>query len=384
MRNLATAWSLRADFGAGGRAGRSLRRRAFTLVELLVVIAIIGILIALLLPAIQKAREAARRAACKNNLKNIGVALLNYESTVRHFPPSSVWHYQDDGDTVIDDINNGVRENWVIMILPYLEAEGASDQFDLRVLVNDPVNMPPRGMELDVMICPEDGYADVPFNPSTGSGSITGLGDGWARGNYAANAALGFMAFTDPDPCAPWAPGNNWLNKDYQGIMGANKALSVEDVSSHDGTSRTILVAEIRAGVTEFDPRGVWALGLAGSSSLWAHGRQAGGLCNGPNAQGNSDQIAGCSRIQQAVGGVAALAALSMGCREDSTRFTSNQATARSLHPGGIQAVLADGSVHFIGDFIDTRAPTGGKTYSVWDRLNLSKDAEQVPDDAFE
>src|SRR3954471_20063556 len=96
------------------------RRRAapgFTLVELLVVIAIIGILVALLLPAIQAAREAARRTKCVNNLKNIGLACLNYESTKKSYPPSS---------TIATDIStNGL--SWEVLILPYIEEGGISE-----------------------------------------------------------------------------------------------------------------------------------------------------------------------------------------------------------------------------------------------------------------
>src|SRR6201988_3028453 len=94
------------------RRSRSLA--AFTLVELLVVIAIIGILVALLLPAIQAAREAARRTKCVNNLKNIGLACLNYESSKKSYPPSS---------TIADDVNtNGL--SWHVLILPYVEEGG--------------------------------------------------------------------------------------------------------------------------------------------------------------------------------------------------------------------------------------------------------------------
>lgn len=98
--------------------------RGFTLVELLVVIAIIGILVALLLPAVQAAREAARRAQCQNNLKQIGLACLNYETARKTLPPGCIGYGND------DDTRGQVGTGWAIEILPYMEQESLYDQFD--------------------------------------------------------------------------------------------------------------------------------------------------------------------------------------------------------------------------------------------------------------
>ncbi len=104
------------------------RKRGFTLVELLVVIAIIGILIALLLPAIQAAREAARRAKCLNNMKQLGLGLLNHESALTRFPPSC---------KVLKNTNGTVRDmrtvgwSWCVLILPYIEGTGIYDDLDI-------------------------------------------------------------------------------------------------------------------------------------------------------------------------------------------------------------------------------------------------------------
>ncbi len=201
-------------------------RRAFTLVELLVVIAIIGILIALLLPAIQAAREAAQRAQCSNNIKQLGLALLNYHDVWHVFPPSSKWvNY---GDTTTSDTPN-LSENWVIMVLPFVEGQNFRAQFDLTKYITDPANANARAMTLDVMLCPTDAYNQVPFD-----GSAYGLGANWARGNYAANGSLDFQdsAF------------NSWNNPLYRGIMGPNISIGIKKIS--DGTSKTILLGELR------------------------------------------------------------------------------------------------------------------------------------------
>ena len=103
-------------------------RRAFTLVELLVVIAIIGILIALLLPAVQAAREAARRSQCANNLKQIGLALLNYEDAFKTLPPSVVYGCPGDRTTATAEIP--YHHTWITRILPFLEQQALYDQMD--------------------------------------------------------------------------------------------------------------------------------------------------------------------------------------------------------------------------------------------------------------
>ena len=383
----------RTGSGSVRPRGTSRRRRAFTLVELLVVIAIIGILIALLLPAIQAAREAARRAKCKNNLKNLGVALMNYHSAKTKFPPSSTWDRGLDGDIVIDDPSlDFLRKNWVIVILPFLEHQSVYDLFDFNEPINHNNSGGARSTDLDVMMCPEDSYNTTAFLTAECGG-----GTGWARGNYAANAALGLMAYNQGDAsAASWSPTGNWHTRSdrgvnpYRGVMGANDALSVEDMD--DGSSHTLLVGEVRAGVTEADPRGTWAMGTAGASALWGHGRENVSNDNGPNAPGETsdsaddgkgDGILGCEVFRAEFGDPEgdALTTEGMGCYAAATNL---QATTRSSHDGGVQVCFADGSVHFIGEYCDTRAPTGGdEIFSVWDRICLSNDHEVVPEDAY-
>src|SRR3954451_24609497 len=153
-------------------------KRAFTLVELLVVIAIIGVLVALLLPAIQAAREAARRSQCKNNLKQVGLALHNYESTRRIFPPG----FTSSADTV-NGAGKGPGWGWGAYILPYLEESSLFQQIDFKTNIeaNSSPNKELRVATLQVSRCPSDSVELPIFDVTDATGNpITQL----AFGNY--------------------------------------------------------------------------------------------------------------------------------------------------------------------------------------------------------
>src|SRR5262249_22720191 len=115
-----------------GRLVTAARRRAFTLVELLVVITIIGILISLLMPAVQSARESARRAPCSNNLQQTCFALQSYHTSMRIFPPSSVWKTGGKFDTSQVELKNNpnLYENWIILVLPFIDQQALFNQVD--------------------------------------------------------------------------------------------------------------------------------------------------------------------------------------------------------------------------------------------------------------
>jgi len=360
------------------------RRIAFTLVELLVVITIIGILIALLLPAVQAAREAARTAKCQNNMKQLGLALHNYHSQWGVFPPSACWNTADSTLNIRTVNQSRLSENWVIMILPFLEQQTLYDKFDLTQYITAEVNRPARGTRLSVMLCPTDGYNRVAFD-----GDVKGYnqGPGWARGNYAANAALGFMTATeggnhpqmDGAGNAAFPESVGWQSSLTRGVMGANSSVSIAEI--RDGTSNTILLGEIRAGVVAFDPRGVWAMSGGCPSALWAHGYI--GDANGPNCPNiSADDVNGGEYVHEAVGGAAVLAAMGMGCCGHRPNY---QQAARSLHLGGVHVCTADGSVHFVNDFVELGWYGSATSYhlGVWDRLNLSADTLPISADAF-
>jgi len=145
-----------------------------------------------------------------------------------------------------------------------------------------------------------------------------------------------------------------------------------------DGTSNTVLLGEIRAGVTNFDSRGVWAMS-GGSSALWAHGGITGDDY-GPNCPfSDSDDVVGGDQIRTAFGGANGLTQEGMPCYGMPGNI---EQTARSMHAGGVNTCFADGSVHWIGDFVQV-LPSTSTNLSVWDRLNASADGQPVTSDAF-
>lgn len=344
------------------------RRKGFTLVELLVVIAIIGSLISLLLPAVQSARDAARRLQCQSNLKQLGIGLLAYETAKKSFPEAYTYEagfypWYGAGDEFLK-----IRKTWVITLLPFIEEAGLHDRIDMTKPMADTANAEERAAVLKTMVCPSDSFSGRPFN-GTASSKTSQLGDNWSRGNYAANASLG-MGYIGSGDCAA-GPTQPFWGK-YPGIMGANCSKRLREIT--DGTTKTVLLAEVRAGVTEYDTRGIWALGM-GSSSLWAHGGIYGD-CYGPNSQViSADDVPTCSEIVGSVGGHESLQAMGMPC--SLVDGMSWQQTARSMHRDGVYVCMADGSVQWISDFIQVM-PSTDANLSVWDRLMLSADGQQV------
>ena len=355
----------------------TIGRSAFTLVELLVVIAIIGTLVGLLLPAVQSAREAARRASCQNNLKQLGLAVLNYEGSYKRFPAAytHVNGYSTSGDGAqnrMEELAN-LGPNWVVNILAFAEEIAVRNSIDTSKPMADDSNKGARGARLAFNQCPSDTNVNQPFR-GTSSPSTASLGDGWARGTYGANGSLGFANYGWPDS-AGGAEEAYW--KSLPGVMGGNTAVKHQQLL--DGTSKTVLIAELRAGVADSDPRGVWALGKS-SSSLWAHGGVMGDDY-GPNCwYFAADDICTSPELIGTFGGQDALVAAGMPVSYGP--WVNMQQTARSMHAGGVFVAMADGSVRWITDFIQI-LPSSIGNLSVWDRIMVSNDGQSVSESTY-
>jgi prepilin-type N-terminal cleavage/methylation domain-containing protein len=140
-----------------------LRRPGFTLIELLVVISIIGILIGMLLPAVQQVREAARRTVCKNNLRQLSLALHNYESGLQQFPPGYAYvsgsDYASTGYSIGAGDANHLGQAWGAFILPQLEQGNIYDQVDFKLPGFDVANLTARETEISTFLCPTDSWS---------------------------------------------------------------------------------------------------------------------------------------------------------------------------------------------------------------------------------
>ena len=358
-----------------------LRRRGFTLIELLVVIGIIALLVAMLLPAVQNSREAARRLGCSNNLHQIGLALSNYHGEFQTLPPFSVWSGPK-GEPLggglipvgfIDRVAQGIspstepdrlNANWLTLILPQLDQGNLYQRFNLQLPSADAANAEPRIAEIASLKCPSD-----PFNGNNNHyerGMQSGnMGFTYARGNYGMNMGTNRACYSIPTPESP-TPCDDGFTVDGtdlavdnttcsgNGVGGVNVSFRFSEMTT--GLSNLICVEEIRAGVHPLDPRGSWALGYAAASGTVRHGIISPNEDDaGPNNQSRSgDDIQGGLQLTQAVG-AARLAALRMPCLASSNPYNAlnYEATARSMHPGGVFVLTLDGSTHFVSDNVN-------------------------------
>ncbi|TVS19917.1 MAG: DUF1559 domain-containing protein [Planctomycetaceae bacterium] len=284
----------------------SRSRKAFTLVELLVVIAIIGVLVALLLPAVQAAREAARRAQCTNNLKQIGLALHNYHDTFRRFP----YGY-------IETTELHRRTTWMQEIWPFIELGTLYDLYmqDTSLWIMD-VNPEVRDAQPAAFQCPSDG-----FQPAFGgSGGRRSGADGF-QGSYVVCTGKDIMYYG---------------TRDLGGMFYRRSSVTFGDII--DGTSNTLMVSEsIVRGSHNANS------GWGGAGGYWGgapHGGYGFTTLEPPNSP-VPDRVYQCK--SELFPRAPCISTLNT---DDHRNF------ARSYHPGGVNAVLADGSVRFITDTI--------------------------------
>jgi prepilin-type N-terminal cleavage/methylation domain-containing protein/prepilin-type processing-associated H-X9-DG protein len=373
---------------------------AFTLVELLVVIAIIGVLVALLLPAVQSARESARRSQCINNIKQLALGCMTYHDAKKAFPPALT--YSEAAMTARGYTPTSVKgiesnpyhgPNWAIFILPFIEQQTLYKQFDLSQYISADINRTPRGQSLQVMLCPSDSQFNAePFSVPAALG-----GDNWARGNYGANSSLSHMqdgnvaySPTQTATAHVWFGTSGYADFSWtRGVMGGNTALGIREIN--DGTSNTVLLVELRAGLSPGDRRGIWAMGMAGASSVWAYSTDD---AVGPNSCNDyADNILGSAKANAEVGH-SFLVQNCMGTAETGGSG-SFQASPRSQHPGGIIVAFADGSASFTSDNIETHHKTddwnlawdyktpGFVYFGAWEKIMCSSDGGIFDRNAF-
>ena len=232
-------------------------RRGFTLVELLVVIAIIAVLFGMLLPAVQRVRDAASRAQCANNLKQIGLALNNYNDQNGHLPASN--------EAQVPGPTTQIQANWAIRILPFLELDSISQRYFVDKLNTDSLNGPARESYVRVYICPADPMSHEPDEPSTGPGRFLAYRPSNYRAMTGRSDGSNFFEFVNY-PLGD-SPSAKILNPDWRGPMHVfmpSANLYYENLGNiPDGTSNTIMVGEYSTS-TEPKRRAFWAYSFGG------------------------------------------------------------------------------------------------------------------------
>jgi len=305
------------------------RRCGFTLIELLVVIAIIAILIALLVPAVQKVREAAARTQCTNNLKQIGLAIHNYENANKKFPAGT------------DPVSGASA---IVQLLPYFEQASLFTLWDLSKPVQSGTNDPKATYhEVAFLLCPSD--------PS--AGKVLQYG----RCNYMANlGSNGWLANTDGATGGPFFSGSK---------------VRITDIL--DGTSNTAMFAETKRGnypaanpPLDCSYNNTWTSPSASDLNPPAS-------CN---TNGTGTSTLKYSGLEYFRGGLLITAYYthtvppnytSYDCTNSS--FDSGHHAARSYHSGGVNVVFCDGSVHWVSDSI---------SMTVWRNLGTRAGGEVV------
>jgi prepilin-type processing-associated H-X9-DG protein len=301
-----------------------------TLIEVLVVIAVIAALIALLVPAVQRVREAANRVQCANNLRNLGLALHNYHGVFKRFPPGAVGP--------VNGVPAGAKHHGLgTYLLPFLEQAPLFAKYHWEVSWFDPPNQEVVNTQLAIWQCPSAPAnrilqgslitvappVELPFNGSAACGDYAGM--------QKVDATLAQLGLVDP------------MNG-YDGVFPVNGTTRLDAIT--DGTSHTIMMAEC-AGRPQ-----LWH-GPAPVADVW--------LTGGPWASRNLLWGRGATPDGTAFYGECAI-----NCTNDREVY--------SFHPGGANAVFADGSVHFL------RADLGIRIFA---RLVTRAGGETVSDSDF-
>ncbi|QDT09717.1 DUF1559 domain-containing protein [Planctomycetes bacterium K23_9] len=365
-----------------GSRNEVAKRNAFTLVELLVVIAIIGILVGLLLPAVQSAREAARRMQCQNNMKQLGLAMHNHMATHGAFPPGNV-NYDESGNRFkTGGWQHGQNElgwTWLPMLFPFIEQPGLWQQVNICEddRADDHTSNPCDHCEYmasnnhfgrdqlgGFISCPS---APAPVTQFTdGTYGLESLAKGC---NYAASWGSGNMLSWESSETRG-AFGTYYVHQDKIIKPGVGSTVAAGDRFQQrngmksrdflDGLSNTIALSEIVASdvgggsLPATDIRGVWMSPAMGASIF--------STFLNPNAK-EKDTLAACDDT------ITGINQPYMECLQ--VRDTADvYAASRSHHVGGVNTLMADGSVRFVSESVDN--------ISIWQPMGTAQNSEVI------
>ncbi len=330
----------------------STSRRGFTLIELLVVIAIIATLVAILLPAVQQAREAARRSTCKNNLKQIGLAIHNYHDIYSMLPAISYEHEPIPGVNLGGDEGRDASYGWAVFLLPQLEQSALFDLLQpgaperLSQAVNNPTKLAAMQKPVPVFRCPSDAGPELNAHWTINNGSGNNTQDvQLATSNYVGAADEGSINRRAPE--GVFVPATKVDGNIYQKV-------GFKDVV--DGLSNTIFIGERAYLLRGSD---------LGAAVVFGHNGNADILNNGDYNNGFISVVAGGGPLIN----TSALCGTSCGNADGRQGFSS-------LHKGGAQFVMGDGAVRFISENVDD--DLGGGTNTTFERLINRNDGQVV------
>ena len=316
-------------------------KSAFTLVELLVVIAIIGILIGMLLPAVQQVREAARRAACMNNVRQLALGCMNYESAYMHFPPAT----QRNNATTSDSRGlptyprpsrptEGRKIGWTVFILPFIEQNNLEKQLrdatdsweDNWVFARNAAGNIIASAEIPFLFCGSDASPDGNANKFYTHKDLVPTSEFYGKSNYVACAGTnGFNQCSNPSYQVDW------------GVFGCNSKTKFG--SMKDGSSNIILLGERASRTAEQSGHTGSAANRKNYGAIWA-GR----------VNSNSHLDYPSSERRGAEYGVVGVVFSDNAANWSINGRDTPRVVASSFHPGGATVAFADGSAHFLSD----------------------------------